>query len=331
MHVTIYDVAKRAGVAASTVSKYINHGVLRTEVRQRVEEAITALNYVPNDIARGLKNLKSFTIGVIIPTFDSSFTSKIISEIEKKLQEFGYGMLVCDCHGLRKTELEKLAFLKQKSVDAYIVLPSALTAEDLKGLNKPVVLFDKPIENFPTDTVLIDNEKAGYLATKYLLNKGHENIAVLLGQKGLYTSDLRYKGFLKAYEEFGLTPDPASKIHTDYTLNNSYDQTLKFMQSGNRSTAILATNSDTTMGCVMALNYLGVSVPSKISVVGFDNLVMSKISNPSVTIIYQPLEKLGLKIAELLLNRIGGNRSDPITEIMDTELIEGSSVKNLFE
>ena len=330
MPVTIYDVAERAGVAASTVSKYMNHGVLRADVKQRVEEAIHALHYVPNDIARGLKNLKSFTVGVVIPTLDSSFTAQIISAIEKKLQQFGYGVIICDCSGVRDLELEKLAFLKQKTVDAYVLLPSAIAAEDLKELDKTVILFDKPIKNFSADTVLIDNVKAGYIATKYLLERGHRDIAVLLGGKGVYTSDLRYQGYLKAYEEYGLTPDPEFEIHTDFTLNESYEQTIRLMQREKKPTAIFTTNSDTTMGCVMALNYLRISIPSQISVIGFDNLVMSKVSNPSITIIYQPLEKLGLKIAEILLKRMGGDKSETVTEVMDIELIEGSSVKNLL-
>lgn len=331
MAVTIYDVAKRAGVAPSTVSKYMNHGVLRAKVRQRVEEAIQALHYVPNDIARGLKNLKSFTVGVVIPTLDSSFTAQIISTVETKLQQLGYGMIICDCRGVRELEIEKLAFLKQKTVDAYILLPSAINADDLKKIDKTIILFDKSIKNFTADTVLIDNIKAGYIATKYLLERGHREIAVILGGKGVYTSDLRHEGYLKALAEYGLTPDPDFEIYTDFTINHTYEQTIRLMQGKKRPTAIFTTNSDTTLGCVMALNYLGISIPSQISVIGFDNLVMSKISNPSITIIYQPLEKLGLKIAEILLKRIEGDKSDPVTEIMDIELIEGSSVKNLSD
>jgi DNA-binding LacI/PurR family transcriptional regulator len=329
MPVTIYDVAKRAGVAASTVSKYMNHGVLRKDVKKRVEEAIQALNYVPNELARGLKTLKTFTIGIIIPTLDSSFTAQIISSIEKNLQQYGYGVIICDCDGKREIELDRLNFLMHKLVDAYILLPSALNANDLKNLDKTVILFDKPIEDFASDSVLIDNEQAGYAATKYLLERGHRDIAILLGGSGVYTSDLRYQGFLKAFHEYGLEPNPDFIIHTDYTVNNSYDLTLELIHRKKRPTAIFTTNSSTTMGCVMALNYLHLSIPEEISVIGFDNLIMAKISNPSLTIVNQPLAAIGKKIAEILLSRINGNTDQPITAIMDFELIEGSSVKQL--
>lgn len=329
MPVTIYDVAKKAGVAASTVSKYMNHGVLRKDVKQRVEDAIKELNYVPNELARGLKTLKSFTVGIIIPTLDSSFTAQIISAIEKNLQQYGYGVIICDCDGKREIELAKLNFLMHKLVDAYILLPSALTADDLKILDKTVILFDKPIENFETDTILIDNAQAGYTATKYLLERGHRDIAILLGGKGVYTSDLRYQGFLNAFREYGLEPNPDFVIHTDYTVNNAYDLTLNLMHRKKCPTAIFTTNSSVTMGCVMALNYLHLSIPDEISVIGFDNLIMAKISNPSLTIINQPLDEIGNKIAEILLSRIKGNKTAPITEVMDFDLIEGSSVKRL--
>ncbi len=329
MPVTIHDVAKKAGVAASTVSKYMNRGVLRAEVKARVEAAIKELNYVPNELARGLKSLKSFTVGIIIPTFDSSFCAQIVSAIEKKLQQYGYGIILCDCEGKREIELETLSFLQHKLVDSYIFLPSGLIAEDLKNLGKPIVLFDQPIADFPTDVVIIDNEKAGYAATEYLIKNGHTEIAILLGGKSVYTSIERHKGFLRACSDYGIKVNEDYVIHTDFTINNAYDKTIELMSREKKPTAIFATNSDTTMGCVMALNYLKLSIPSKISVVGFDNLVMSKISNPSISIIYQPLEKIGTKIAELLLNRIHGDKSDPIVATMDFELIEGSSVKNL--
>ena len=329
MPITIYDVAKRAGVAASTVSKYMNHGVLRKDVKKRVEEAIRELNYVPNELARGLKTLKSFTVGIVIPTLDSSFTAQIISSIEKNLQPYGYGVIICDCDGQRELELDRLNFLNHKLVDAYILLPSALTAKDLHNLGKTVILFDKPIEDFVCDSVLIDNEQAGYTATKYLLEHGHRDIAVLLGGEGVYTSDLRYQGFLKALKEYDLEPNPDFIVHTDYTVNNSYDKTLALIHGDKRPTAIFTTNSSTTMGCVMALNYLHLSIPEEISVIGFDNLIMAKITNPSLTIINQPLSAIGQKIAELLLSRIKGNTDKPTTAIMDFNLIEGSSVKDI--
>ncbi|MBQ7408161.1 MAG: LacI family DNA-binding transcriptional regulator, partial [Clostridia bacterium] len=138
MSATIADVAKLAGVAKSTVSKYINNGNLRPSERERVESAIRELNYVPNGLARGLKNLKSFTIGVIIPTLDSSFSAQILSAMEQELQQYSYGVLISDCRGDKDLELKALKFLQQKTVDAYVLLPSAIEAQDLNALKTPV-------------------------------------------------------------------------------------------------------------------------------------------------------------------------------------------------
>lgn len=329
MPATINDVAQRANVAKSTVSKYINHGNLREDVKARVEQAIQELNFVPNELARGLKTMKSFTIGVIIPTLDSSFTAQIISAMEQELQNYGYGVLVSDCRGNKDVEKEALKFFQQKTVDAYVLLPSYLSKEELRELNKPVVLFDCPIEGFPTDTVLIDNEAAGYEAAKYLLERGHKNIGLLLGGEGVYTSDLRAKGALKACAEFGVTLKSENVMHTNYTVKTAIERTLNVMQREDPPTALIAFNADTTLGCVMALNQLQLSIPGDVSVFGFDNFSIAKFSNPAITIVHQNHQKMGEEIAKLLIKRLHDPKRTPRTRTVDFQMIEGGSVKTI--
>lgn len=329
MSVTIADVAKRAGVAKSTVSKYINNGTLRPSEKERVETAIRELNYVPSALARGLKNMKSFTVGVIIPTLDSSFSMQILSAMEQELQKYGYGAIISDCSGEQALEVKALEFLHQKTVDAFVLLPSAVTDKHLKELNKPVILFDRPVANFSSDIVLIDNEKAGYVAMKHILDHGHTNVGLLLGAKNVYTSDKRLIGAQRACEEYGIPLENCHWVHTDYTMGVAMEKTFELMASDNPPTAILAFNADTTLGCVIALNQMHLSIPDDISVVGFDNFSISKFANPAITIIYQNHKKIGEKVAKLVLNRLHGDKSEPAVEMVDFELIEGASVKQI--
>lgn len=330
MAATIENVAARAGVAKSTVSKYMNGGTLRPVVRERVENAIHELGYVPNDMARGLKNAKSFTVGVIIPTLSSSFSAGIISSMEDILQKYSYGMILCDCQGRRKDELDKLSFLEHKKVDGYVILSSTLTKEDISGIKKPVVLFDKPVEGAECDTILIDNYSAGYTGAEILLKNGHRDIAVIAGgREGVFTSSERVRGCLAAMRDYGVPPEEASVLYTDFTLGGAYQAVSELLSSGRRPSAFFALNDDVTVGLVMALNQAGIRVPNEISVLGFDNLTIAKVFHPTLDIIYQPLEAFGKLIGETIVNRLQGLGGAPRTRIVDFVVCPGNSIRTL--
>lgn len=330
MAATIENVAVRAGVAKSTVSKYMNGGTLRSDVRERVEQAVKELGYVPNDMARGLKNAKSFTVGVLIPTLSSAFSAGILSEMENVLQEHGYGMILCDCKGRRKEELEKLAFLEHKKVDAYVILSSTLSREDIAKIKKPVVLFDKPIEGAERDTILIDNYSAGYAGAEILLKNGHRDIAVLAGgREGVFTSSERVRGCLAAIRDYGENLSSERILHTDFTLSGAYQVVTELLESGKLPTAFFALNDDVTVGLVMALNRAGVSIPNEISVLGFDNLTVAKVSNPTLDIIYQPLDTLGRLIGDTVVERLNGQGGKPRTRVVDYVIYPGASIRTL--
>ncbi|NLF48711.1 MAG: LacI family transcriptional regulator [Acholeplasmataceae bacterium] len=327
MAITIYDVAKLAKVAPSTVSKYINHGVLRKEVRKRVESAINELNYSPNMLARGLKVAKSYSVGIIIPTLDSSFSAQIISAIETALYNYGYGVLVCDCEGLRSIEIERLHFLNNKVVDSFIILPSGINSSDLQDIAKPVVLFDKPIKDYSADLVYVDNFKAGYQGTKVAIDKGHTDIAIIAGGKNVYTSDERIRGYLSALKDHQVEVKDENIIHTDFTLEDSYHKVMDLLSRKNLPTCIFAINADTTSASLMAINKMKIDMPEQISMVGFDNLTISQIANPSLTIVYQPLKEIGYEIAKIVIKRLQGDPSPKTEKMLDCILVEGNSVK----
>lgn len=331
MAITIYDVAKRAKVAPSTVSKYMNHGVLRKEVLARVEAAIKELNYSPNMLARGLKVSKSYSVGIIIPTLDSTFSAQIISAIEEVLYDYGYGVVVCDCKGLRSIEIERINFLVSKQVDSFIILPSGIKCSDLKDIKKPVILFDKPIKGYPADLVYVDNYKAGYQGTKVAIDKGHTDIAIIAGGKNVFTSDERVRGYIEALRDHQIEVDEKNIIHTDFTLEDTYHKVLDLLSREKKPTCIFAINSDTTSASLMAINKMKIEMPEEISIVGFDSLTIAQIANPSLNIVYQPLAEIGHEIAKIVIRRLEGDPSPKYEKMLDCIIVKGGSVKELSQ
>ena len=322
MATTIKDVAKYAKLSKTTVSKYINGGNLEPENRIAIMNAIEALDYSPNHIARGFRNSKTFTVGVLIPTLNSMYTTTIITTVESILEKKGYGILVCNCNGQRDNELGKIEFLVNKKIDGLIIMPSTLEASDLIKIKKqkiPLVLLDKPIPDYNADVVLINNADAALRATNYLLDNGHEKIAIICGGRGVYTSDERKRGYCQAFKEKGLLPDPAFIKHGDFTLKNAYNTVIELMSQTPRPTAIFTTNYDTSVGAIIALNKLGVKIPDDISFIGFDDIYLSEIIKPSLTMVSQPMEEIGANAAELLLRRMKNDNSDfPHTVCLDS-------------
>ena len=329
MAVTIHDVAKRAGVAVSTVSKYINHGNLQDDVRVRVEQAIKELEYVPNDIARGLKNKKSFAVGVVVPTMKSMFSASIISVMSAELEKKGYSVLFTDCNGEKKRELDKIRFLSQKMVDAFVILPSKLIKDDLIGLSKPVVLFDKFVEDYESDYVGIDNFNAAFEGTNRLIDNGHTDIAVLAGEEGIFTSNERINGYIAALKQAGIPFNKERVIHTDFTFKVAYEKMCDLIKSENLPTAIFTLNDDCTMGAITALNRFGVKIPEDISIIGFDSITMADISNPKIEIVYQPCEEMGIALADCVIRHMTSKGKKSKKIILKHKIYSGDSIKNL--
>ncbi len=310
MAVTITDVARCAGVSKTTVSKFLNGGNVQSENRINIVRAIEKLHYRPNYIAQGLRKSRTFMVGFLVPTLNALYTSTIISKAETLLEQNGYGVFVCDCQGGKEQELKKLDFLCDRRPDGLVILPSFLQAADLaraRDLSIPIVLLDKPVQGFAADAILLDNRAAAAGAIRYLLDQGHRRIAMLCGGRGVFTVDERRAGFDAAFAERGLTPDESLIRYDDFTMKPAYRSTLELMKSDSPPTALFATNYDTTLGAIMAINRLGLNIPEDLSVVGFDNILLSELIKPSLTMINQPMEDMAFSLVELLLRRMNGN------------------------
>ncbi len=335
MAATLNDIAKETGLSIATISKYINGIKIKAENEKKIKAAIIKLDYTVNEYARGLKSNKSKTIGVIIPELSNTFITHIITKIEEILRANGYSAIICDCHSEEDLECDAVRFLISKMVDGIINMPICMDGKHLKPAiekNIPVVLIDRQIPNLKdnTDRVFIDNVSAAFNATNHLIENGHKKIGLIVGPHNVFTSDLRLSGYEKSLTENKLVFRERLVIHSDYTVQGGYEALRELMSKNEDMTAVFITNYEMTLGAIIYANEQGISIPQRLSFIGFDNMELSQVINPKLTTVSQPLEEIGEKSAKIMLSRLVENYSGiAIKEVLSSQLIEGASVKNL--
>ncbi len=332
MAATIRDIRNQTGLSLATISKYLNGKNVLPENREKIEAAIKDLHYEVNEIARGLVTNRTNTVGMIVYDIESMFSGVLIRHVGDFLRKSGYALLVCDSCNDEKIEADNVRFLLNKKVDGIIIIPVARKEDFLlpaKEKKVPVVLMDRSFEVSDFDCVKIDNRMAAYRATNHLLSYGHKKIAIIASHVE-YTGWERYKGYLEAMEQAGL------EVLEDYcrigahTIEFGHESMQKLLELEDRPTAVLMTNYETSLGAVMAVNESSYDCPEDISMMGFDDLIMSHVVKPKLCMVVQPMKEICEQAVELVLGQITepGERP-PIEFSMGTTMREGNSIKPL--
>ena len=334
MAATIKDIARETGLSLATISKYINGGNLREKNRVAIERAIKKLDYHVNEYARGLKSKKSRTVGMVLPELSNLFNMKIVSVIERILQEQGYSVIICDSQNNLEQEARSVEFLLSKQVDGIINIPMGNSSIHLAPAVEhqiPILLLDRPLDklNDVVSCVLIDNQRAARMAVRLLLDAGHRSIGVVVGPAGVYTAEMRLKGYREALEEYGIPFEERLVARASLTVEGGYRQMRRLLKESKDMTAVFVTNYEMTLGALIALNKEGVQIPQELSIVGFDNIMdLSRVFRPSLTIVSQPMEQIGIQAARLMLERLSGDASvAPMTVTLSATLREGASIQ----
>lgn len=334
MAATIKDIARETGLSLATISKYINGGNLREKNRVAIERAIKKLDYHVNEYARGLKSKKSRTVGMVLPELSNLFNMKIVSVIERILQEQGYSVIICDSQNNLEQEARSVEFLLSKQVDGIINIPMGNSSSHLAPAVEhqiPILLLDRPLDklNDVVSCVLIDNQRAARMAVRRLLDAGHRSIGVVVGPAGVYTAEMRLKGYREALEEYGIPFEERLVARASLTVEGGYRQMRRLLKESKDMTAVFVTNYEMTLGALIALNKEGVQIPQELSIVGFDNIMdLSRVFRPSLTIVSQPMEQIGIQAARLMLERLSGDASAaPMTVTLSATLREGASIQ----
>lgn len=334
MAATIKDIAKKTGLGLATISSYLNGGNVREKNRIKIEEAIKELHFEVNEVARGLKTNKTKIIGIIIPELNNIFCAEIITEVEDLLRSHGYATMICDCRTDEKREEEAVEFLLHRRVDGLIIMPSGKNGKHLKKFirsGKPVVLIDRKLEGIQCDSVLVDNEGASREAVERLLKAGHRHIGMIAGPKDIYTAQERYRGYCMAMKGAGIEPKEKLAAWGDYTIEGGAAAMKELVEKNPDMTAVFVSNYEMTMGAIIEMNELGITIPKQLSFIGFDNVEFAKASIPKLSIVTQPTKEIACHVAERMLTRL--EDADAVandeTVRLKTSFVEGKSVSVL--
>ncbi len=312
---TIKDVARRAGVSMSTVSKYLNGGHVLSENVDAIREAIEVLDYRVNPFARSLKTQRSRSIGVLLPEMTAPFFGSVVSSLDRTLREHGYHTLVScysSSHGL---ERDNLQFLINNGIDGLIYAPEDITAEEFYELTAncsvPTVQMDRMIQGVSADTVLVDNADASYAAVSRLIAKGHRRIAIITGPKSVYSAKERLVGYLRALSDHSILFDDSLVISDQYAFATGYRAVETLRELPDPPTAVYATNYDFTIGLLTAAREQGISIPEDLDIFGFDCVEICSMLNPPLPVVHQPEQEIGRIAAGYLIDRLSGYTGAP--------------------
>lgn len=333
MPATIRDVAKKAGVSLGTVSRYLNGYLLREENRKKIEKAIQELGFKENMIAKGLKNNRSMTIGVAIGSLTDIFSTSIVTAIENTAAKHNYSIMLCDYQGSLEKLGQKLMFLKDRSIDGLILFNVSQRVPVLDEYVKegiPIVAMDCPIAGLTTDQVIVDNAFASFQAVENLIEHGHRKISIIAGHEGIYSSDERLRGYLEALKTYGISPQEEWVRYGRFSNSGGYRAAKEILQGEEYPTALYVTNYYMMLGAMMAVYELNIKVPEQLSIIGFDHFELSDVIKPALTVIEQPIEKMGEAAAMLVLKRIKEDYTDfPITCKLSTHMLTRESVRRI--
>lgn len=334
----IRDIAKLSGVGVSTVSRVLNnHPDVKESTRERVMQVIKESNYIPNNSARILKQNNTRNIGIFVKGVFNPFFSEMLNVIGSKINESKYTMILQqNDYGLEEDVDTLKSFIKEKRLQGVICLGGNfvnIDEESFGNIDVPVVLTsvntEMPNIKDKYSTVGIDNLKSAYDATKHLINLGHKNIAIMLGEKNdLCISWWRYKGYKKALEESNIEINSENMLIGNYDTRTAYNETKSFLKQNKEVTAIFAISDIMAVGVAKAVADCGLKVGKDIAIIGFDGMDISEFYNPGITTMKQPKEAMALKSIELLFALLSG-KGEHKHILLDTELIERESCNSI--
>jgi len=311
--VTMDDVASRAGVSTSTVSHVLN-GTRKVSPAtvQAVQRAIQALGYIPNTLARSLARSSTNTIGVAISALSNHYFSETVHAIETECAKHGYMMLFVDTHDDPEQELRVVTALHHRRVDGIVLAPSngSMALEYLQASEIPAVLVDRMMsEQF--DQVGVENAQPTQALIEHLIAHGHRRIAFIAGRAGFSTTDERVAGYKAALQAAGLVFDAQLLVNGGSNTAPARQATAQLLRLAAPPTAIMAGNNLMTLGAMQALREAQIEVPGQMALVGFDDFDWADFFVPRLSLIAQPVQALGARAVDLLLQRMASPGSPP--------------------
>ncbi|TET03724.1 MAG: LacI family transcriptional regulator [Candidatus Atribacteria bacterium] len=328
--VTIKKIAKKAGVSVGTVSKVLNYDKTVSEINKRkVIRIIKELNYRPNRIARSLSKGKTKNVGFIIPDITNPFFPELVRGASDLLLSNGYYVFLCSSDNDSNKEDFYINDLVSMWIDGIIIAPSDTENRDIGIFNKiisPFVVVDREIKELNKDLIIINNKKGAYGAASYLISNGHRRIVILAGPQYTKTAQDRFMGWKKALEEKALFREEFA-FWGNFSIDSGYEMMKKVFNNLGKVDAVFACNDLIALGAIQAIEEKKYKIPDDISIIGFDDIYLSRFLKSPLTTVKQPIYDMGKIAAEILLDRMSSSKDFvPKKVVIEGNLIERGSV-----
>ncbi|MFC5531146.1 LacI family DNA-binding transcriptional regulator [Cohnella yongneupensis] len=324
MKANIFDVAKKSGLSVVTVSRVLNNAAsVRQSNRDKVLKAMEELDYRPNASARSLAKGRTGVIGLTLTTLHDAFLDTVVKEITDCLAEQGYFLALSVAPSF---EASHQSLFQHDRVDGVILLSPVeedAYVRELKQKRIPFVMLDNQHQDPSVTSILVDNFRGGYEATKHLIELGHNKIAHIRGSASFLSSRNRERGFMTAMAESGL--EPYCIEDGEFDIASGYEVASRWIEDGRLPTAVFAADDYIAIGVMDACKNAGLKVPVDLSVVGFDDQLLASQLRPYLTTVRQPARALGQTGAELLLGYIDGAPASGESVLLSPELIVRAS------
>lgn len=306
MKVTIYEVAEKAKVSISTVSKVLNEkGNINENTKKRIYDAIKELDYKPSVVLSVKKAMK--TIGVLIPDISNPFMAEVTRAVEDSGRKKGFNVMVCSTDNDPDKEEEYISMLQQKYLDGMIIATGLKNNRALKRLRKsdiPIVLLTRDVPHFPVHSVMVDDFQGGYEAGAYLAQLGHKDVAMIVEDIDVSSVKQRLVGFKEGLQSLDVSLHDDFIAYAPHSLAESKKVGLELLSQENRPTAVFASTEILAVGVLQAAKEKGLKVPGDLSVIGFDNSILAQVTDPQLTTVAQPAKKMGEKAIELFVEEL---------------------------
>ncbi|PWW26156.1 LacI family transcriptional regulator [Cytobacillus oceanisediminis] len=332
MNVTIYDVAREANVSMATVSRVVNGNPnVKPATRKKVMEVIDRLGYRPNAVARGLASKKTTTVGVIIPDISSTFFAELARGIEDIATMYKYNIILSNSDQNIEKELHLLNTMLGKQVDGIVFMGGNITSEHVDEFEKspvPIVLAGSIEESGKIPSVNINYERAAFDVTKSFIEKGHKEVAIVVGPlREPINKEKKLAGYKRALEEAEVSYREDLVVEGDYTYDSGIEAFEKLLEADPRPTAIFAGSDEMALGIVHGAEDKGYKIPEDFEVISSDNTRLALMVRPQLTSVVQPLYDIGAVAMRLLTKLMNKESVDEQIVVLPHRIEERDSTK----
>lgn len=308
---TLQGIADQTGVSVSTISRVLSGQAGRYRISKKTEAAVRALakqvNFVPNQLARGLRLRKTQSVGLVIPDISNPFFAAVAQQVALGTHKHGYSVILCASEDSVDLEAQALGLLQSRGVEGVVLCPVGQSAKHLAAFTQaglPMVLVDRFFPDLPIPFVSSDNAAGARQATELLIASGHRRIICLQGLRGTSPNEFRVQGYKEALAAHQIPVDESLIVGDSFTEESGYIETKLLLRTQPEARAILALSNLNALGAIRALAEEKRKIPGDMSLVSFDDPPYAPYLSPPMTTVGQSFSEMGTVAVKLLFDQI---------------------------